>query len=133
LKNGIKSVFFKIFNFQFFSVSSMGADTNGMFFYSRTKGRLEDELLRMDFDKLSIYRPGLLLAQREEFRIGEFFAQNIGSVLNFALVGPLLKYRAIPVETVAKAMVNDFEQFWVDQQKMKKIYENDEIFKMAEK
>jgi hypothetical protein len=111
----------------------MGADTNGMFFYSRTKGRLEDELLGMDFDKLSIYRPGLLLAQREEFRIGEFFAQHVGSVLNFALVGPLQKYKAIPVETVAKAMVNDFEEFWVEKQNLKKIYENDEIFKMAEK
>eukprot|EP01080_Neovahlkampfia_damariscottae_P012254 gene12254-5839_t len=115
----------------FFSVSSMGANANSYFLYPKTKGRLENEILNMNFDKVSIYRPGLLLAQREEFRFGEFIFQNVAKVINFLFVGPLKKYKAIHVETVARAMVNDFEKSWLEEQKLKKIYENDEIFKMA--
>lgn len=55
----------------FHLVSSAGANPNGYFLYPKTKGQVEEELKGMGFPRLSIYRPGFLLAHREEFRMAE--------------------------------------------------------------
>jgi len=59
----------------------------------------------LDFDSISIYRPGLLIGSREEVRTGELLGQNIYPVLiNPLLRGRLRKYRSINANTLAKAM-----------------------------
>lgn len=41
-------------------VSSSGANANSFFLYMKTKGQAENELKRLEFPRLSIYRPPLL-------------------------------------------------------------------------
>ncbi|CAG2204982.1 HTATIP2 [Mytilus edulis] len=55
----------------FLLVSSYGAKKDSFFLYPKTKGEVEDELKAINFDNLSIFRPGLLLCDREESRPGE--------------------------------------------------------------
>lgn len=91
---------------QFLSVSSMGANAKSRNFYSRVKGRTEEGLIAIGFQGLHLFRPSLLLGQRDEFRLGEQIATAAMKSLGFLMVGKAAKYRAIPGATVAKAMVN---------------------------
>lgn len=90
---------------RFFAVSALGADPGARLFYNRVKGETEQALGVLGFDTLGIFRPGLLLGPRAEYRFGE----RLGAV-GLALAAPLLiggwrKYRAIPAARVARAMV----------------------------
>lgn len=89
---------------QFLVISSMGADPQSFFAYSRMKGMLETELGNVGFQALQIFRPSLLLGNRKESRLGESATAVLLPPLSFLLVGPLKKYRAIQARTVAQAM-----------------------------
>lgn len=82
-------------------VSSAGANKNAYFLYPKTKGQVEEELTEMDFPKLSIYRPAVLLVDggREESRMGEAILQG--------LLKPLDRKRwfSVDVPMLAKVMV----------------------------
>jgi len=60
---------------EFHLLSALGANPNSWFLYSSTKGRVEESVKSLDFKKLSIYRPGLLLCNREESRPLESWMQ----------------------------------------------------------
>ncbi|HEY4431160.1 MAG TPA: oxidoreductase [Paenibacillus sp.] len=91
---------------QFLTVSSIGANAKSRNFYSRTKGRAEAGLIAIGFPGLHLFRPSLLLGQREEFRLGERVAAGLMKTLDFIKVGKAAQYRAIAGTTVARAMVN---------------------------
>lgn len=91
----------------FYLVSAMGADSKSPFFYSRVKGDLERHLRLLEYDYLSIYRPSLLMGEREDNRLGESIGIKLAGVVNPFLSGSLAKYKAIKAENVAKAMVNE--------------------------
>ena len=90
---------------QFLLVSSVGADAAAKNFYLKTKGQLEQEIGKLGFKALHVFRPSLLLGKREEFRLGERIAMATLPLLNFAMAGRLRRYRAIPAASVGKAMV----------------------------
>ena len=89
----------------FIIISAMGASEKAAAYYSRVKGKLEQELIKLEFKRLSIIRPSLLTGDREEFRLGEKVGEAVLKVMNPILVGPLKKVRSIPAEQVARAMV----------------------------
>lgn len=91
---------------QFLAVSSMGANVKSRAFYSRTKGKLENGLGSIGFQGLHLFRPSLLLGDREESRPGERVAAIVMKALDFAMVGKAAKYRAVPAAKVARAMMN---------------------------
>ncbi|MBE7439768.1 MAG: oxidoreductase [Spirochaetales bacterium] len=90
---------------RFFIVTAMGADKNSSIFYNRTKGELEEELSKLNFQELHIFRPSLLLGQRQEFRLGERLAGSLLSELSLVFQGPLKKYKPIQARSVARAML----------------------------
>ena len=88
-------------------VTSLGSDSNSANFYLKSKGMLEDKITKIDFDSISIHRPGLLIGARNEIRLGEFIGQKIFPYfIDPFLMGNLRKYRSIKGDTLAKAMVN---------------------------
>ncbi len=89
---------------QFILVTAMGTDTNSAIFYNKVKGETEQHVAALNYDTFIIVRPSLLLTNRTEFRLGEWVAQLVMKYTRFLYVGPLKKVKAIPVETVAKAM-----------------------------
>jgi uncharacterized protein YbjT (DUF2867 family) len=91
---------------QFLLVSSMGANAKSGVFYSRLKGETEEALAALNLPTLLIFRPSLLLGDRQEFRFGERAAMALTPVINPLLVGSMRKYRGIHARTVAQAMVN---------------------------
>ncbi|ASA25456.1 NAD(P)H-binding protein [Paenibacillus donghaensis] len=91
---------------QFLAVTAMGASAKSRNFYIRTKGRAEEGLIAADFQGLHLFRPSLLLGQREEFRLAERISTVVMKALDFMLVGKLARYRAVSDKVVARAMVN---------------------------
>ncbi len=90
---------------QYLVVSAIGADAKSSNFYLHLKGSMEAAIHALPYVSLHIFRPSLLLGNREEKRKGEKLAQSIMPALSFMLPGSLKKYRAIDAADVAKAML----------------------------
>lgn len=89
----------------FLVISAMGADENSKMFYNRTKGEMEKAVVAQNIKNTYLFQPSLIAGDREEKRFYENVAKKAMKVLNYALVGPLKKYRSIHPEIIAKAMV----------------------------
>ncbi|MBU8878146.1 NAD-dependent epimerase/dehydratase family protein [Bacillus sp. FJAT-29790] len=92
---------------QFLVISAMGANKNSRIFYSSVKGQLEAKLKMLELRGLKIFRPSLLLGNREEFRLGEKAAEGMSKVLPFMFIGPIKKYKPISAFVVATAMYQE--------------------------
>ena len=90
-------------------VSALGADSRSTIFYNAVKGQMEDEILRLNFEKTVIVRPSLLLGDRNETRIGESIAQVVNKLIGWLMIGPLKKYKGIPATNVAKTMLHQIK------------------------
>ncbi len=95
---------------KFLIVSAVGANENSSNFYLKLKGKTENSLKHFPFESLSIFQPSVLNGNRKENRPAEKIAQTIMDLLSFLLLGPLIKYRAIGADNVAKAMVYESKQ-----------------------
>jgi uncharacterized protein YbjT (DUF2867 family) len=84
-------------------VSSVGADADSRFFYTKMKGELDRAVQPLGFKGLHILRPGPLAGLREEPRGGEKFSRALIGAFNS--LGLFMKYRPIQGEEVAKVMV----------------------------
>jgi uncharacterized protein YbjT (DUF2867 family) len=114
---------------QFILVSSLGADSGSAVFYSRTKGQLEQALMKLKYKTLIIFRPSILLGNRKEKRTGEAVGRFAAEKLSFLFAGPLAKYKGTPVSLLARIMIQQANKA----QPRLRIIENDEIFVIAEK
>ena len=102
----------------FMYLSSLASTTKTKNIYLKNKGEAEEALKNLNFSRLSIIRPSLMLGYRNKFRLGEFIGQLIFKNLSFLFQGSLKQYRAIDSKNVAKAMVyiskNDFKDIYFD-------------------
>ncbi|GAB3508193.1 oxidoreductase [Emticicia fontis] len=94
LENGAK---------QYMIVTAMGADAKSLFYYNRVKGDIEKALSDLHYSTLLIFRPSLLLGERNDSRAGEGFATIIMNTFSFLIPK---RYKAIKGETVANAMLD---------------------------
>ena len=86
-------------------ITAMGANEQSGIYYNRVKGKLEQALIELGLQRLSIIRPSLLVGQRKEFRFGEKLGETVLKLTKPLLVGPLKRIRAIDAAQVAKAMI----------------------------
>lgn len=86
-------------------VTAVGAAAGSPVFYNRVKGETERDLRALGFERLSIFRPSLLLGARAEHRRGEAIGAQVMPLLSPLLAGPLSMYKAIPARDVALAML----------------------------
>jgi uncharacterized protein YbjT (DUF2867 family) len=87
---------------QFLLVSSVGANSKGGNFYIKLKGEVEDRVQSISIPSVSIFRPSMLLGKRTESRPMEGIVQAMSKSLSVLFPS---KYKPIPAEDVAKAMV----------------------------
>ncbi|MHA7001963.1 NAD-dependent epimerase/dehydratase family protein [Aeromonas schubertii] len=86
-------------------VSSLGANPGSPFLYPHTKGEMEQALHAMEWERLVVVRPGMLLGDRPRPRRSEQISQRIYPFIAPLLRGPLARFRAIEAHRVARAMV----------------------------
>jgi len=87
-------------------ITSLGANPQSRFLYTRVKGELEQALRGLGFPALTILRPSLIVGNRPEHRLGETLAEVCLLLSRPVLVGSLKKYRAVEAATIARAMVS---------------------------
>ena len=110
----------------FIYVSSMGANPKASGKYLKNKGQVEEELKKLNFSKLAIIRPSLLVGNRKSFRLGEIIFTPIMNTLSIFAFGSLKKYKPIKIENVVKATL------YISKNESKKIiFESDELEKIA--
>ena len=84
-------------------VSAIGATTNSMFFYARTKGEVEKDIQQIGFCSLTICRPSIIAGERSETRIAE------GAVLAISrALAPILpkKFHINPASVIAASLLD---------------------------
>jgi uncharacterized protein YbjT (DUF2867 family) len=86
-------------------VTALGADAGSSIFYNRVKGEVEAGLSGLGIRELHLFRPSLLLGEREERRLAEGIGMALAKPLSALMVGPLARYRAIDGADVARAML----------------------------
>jgi uncharacterized protein YbjT (DUF2867 family) len=86
------------------NVSSVGANINGGF-YLKTKAEMENGTEEFFPETVYHFRPGLLVGKRSEFRPAEKVAFGVMKVLDPLLAGSSSKYRSMPADKLARAMV----------------------------
>ncbi len=112
----------------FVVISAMGADANSSIFYNRTKGEMEQDVMEKNIPNIYIFRPALIVGDREEKRFFEKVATHAFKLINFILVGNLKKYRSVKSENIAKAMMH-VSNFWYSDS----IIKSDKINQLAAK
>lgn len=90
---------------QFFYISSKGANSKSLFFYNKTKGQIEEDLIKVGFPALHIFRPSVLLGKRIEFRFLESIAKGFLKIFNFLMIGFLKEVKGMPANLLAKTMI----------------------------
>ena len=93
--NGARSVFI---------VTAVGANAGSSVFYVRTKGEVERDILALDFEHTHIFRPSMILGERDEDRPRERLIIAIWGVLNPLLFGPVSQYRGLTGNEIAHAI-----------------------------
>ena len=106
----------------FVYVSSLGANPNSSSSYLKNKGQVEEELNKINFPKLAVVRPSILLGDRKLFRLGERISIFAMKALSIFFLGSLKKYKPIEAQNVAKAMVAI-----VQNHDQKKVFESNEL------
>jgi len=88
-------------------ISAIGANKKSSNFYLKTKGLLEESIKLLAYDNVSILRPGHILANKNSIS-KDFLVWTIDiftKILNFFLIGPMRKYRAIEIDKLSNFMV----------------------------
>jgi uncharacterized protein YbjT (DUF2867 family) len=86
------------------NVSSVGASLKSNF-YLRTKAEMENGTEKFFPGKTFNFRPSFLVGKRKEYRFAEKVAFVFMKLLDPVLTGSSKKYRSMPTDILAKAMV----------------------------
>jgi uncharacterized protein YbjT (DUF2867 family) len=95
-KNGVKIML---------NISSVGANIKGGF-YLKTKAEMETGTEKFFPGTVFHFRPGFLVGKRKDFRLAEKIAFGVMKAIDPVLPGSFKKYRSMPVNKLAKAMVS---------------------------
>ena len=87
----------------FVLVSAAGATTQSKLFYNRMKGALEEAVKKLNFPRLLIFQPSVLIRSNND-RGGENLSVKTINFLN--KLGILKRYRPMPTEILAEKMLS---------------------------
>ncbi|MCF8273034.1 MAG: NAD(P)H-binding protein [Flavobacteriaceae bacterium] len=109
----------------FVVISALGANKKSKLFYNRTKGRMEEDVLRQKIKNTYILQPSLITGNRSEIRFAEKVAKIFMAVLNPFLIGNLKKYQSIHAKNIVNTMIwlvnNDYKSGRIPSNEIQKI------------
>ena len=89
-------------------ISSVMADKNSLNHYLKIKGKMEEEIKKLSFNKINIFRPSHLLGEREN-KIGldvQIF-EKVTNIFGQVLPSQLKDFKNVEARTLAKNMVTE--------------------------
>ena len=88
-------------------LGSVGANHLSRSFYLRTKGELQNALIELKFDRLSIFQPSMILTPTNRYGFLQGLTLAIWPMLNFLLLGSLRQFRGVKVKTLGLAIAHN--------------------------
>jgi uncharacterized protein YbjT (DUF2867 family) len=88
-------------------LSAVGANPDSSSLYLRTKGELEQALKDLDFERLSVFQPSMILTPTNRYGLSQALILALWPRLDPLLRGGWRKYRGIPVATLGAAMARN--------------------------
>ena len=88
-------------------LGAVGADSKSRAFYLRVKGELEEALVALNFERLSLFQPSMILTPTNRYGIQQALTLTLWPGLSRLLIGPLRKYRGVRVEALGAAMAKN--------------------------
>ena len=88
-------------------VSAVGVKEGSLNTYMDIKGKVENEIIKLEFESTNFFRPGHLQGKASSEKWDTAVADFFSKIMDVFLVGPFTKFKSIEGDSVAKAMVND--------------------------
>lgn len=88
-------------------LSSVGVGSGSRSFYLRTKGELEDGLRALEFRRLSLFHPSMILTPTNRYGLSQAITLKAWPWLKPVLRGSMRKLRGIEVHTLGEAMAQN--------------------------
>lgn len=85
-------------------LSSVGINSKSSNFFLRTKGELVDELKKLDFNRLSIFQPSMIITPTNRYGFSQALVLKFWPIIDKLFLGSLQKYKGIKVEDLGKAI-----------------------------
>ena len=86
-------------------ISAVAADSNSWNYYLKTKGMLEEEIIKLGFESINIFQPGHLTGNK--LRLDILLADLISLIFDRFLIGSLRKFRSISAKKLSAAVVKN--------------------------
>ncbi len=88
-------------------LSSVGADAQSRSFFLRSKGELNDALRALNFKRLSLFQPSMIITPNNRYGFSQAVTLAVWPTLSRIMIGPLSKFRGIAVSDLGTAMANN--------------------------
>lgn len=88
-------------------LGSLGASSQSRSFYLRVKGELQDDLRALNFERLSLFQPSMILTPTNRYGLSQAITLFVWPLLAPLLIGPLRKMRGISVDQLGCAIANN--------------------------
>ncbi len=95
----------------FVLISSFGANKDSKIFYSKMKGKLEAQVLKLDFNRTIIFQPPSLIRPNSD-RNGEIIGMKV--IRFFNNFGIFKSFEPLHVTDLAKAMIQSVKQLSIE-------------------
>ncbi len=103
-------------------LGSVGSNSRSCSFFLRTKGELQDGLRALDFERLSLFQPSMILTPTNRYGLSQALTLAVWPYLTPVLAGGLRIYRGIRVDMLGRAIANNITKgkvgtevlFWDD-------------------
>lgn len=89
----------------FHYISAVGANASSNNFYTKLKGESEGALEELKLNQLCIYRPAMIIGERQEKRILEKMIGKVSPFIDKLLKDKSLQYHSIEASQLAKSML----------------------------
>ncbi len=88
-------------------LAAVGINAKSSNYYLRSKGELVEELQALNFERLSIFQPSMILTPKNRYSFFQGIILKVWPWLKPLLFGSLRKYRGIPVHQLGQAMAKN--------------------------
>ncbi|MFT5170393.1 MAG: hypothetical protein ACI9BD_000160 [Candidatus Marinamargulisbacteria bacterium] len=88
-------------------LSAIGATSKSASFYLRIKGELEDGLKALNFNRLSLFHPSMILTPTNRYGLSQQIVLKTWPILTPFFMGPLRKIRGIKVDILGAAIAKN--------------------------
>jgi uncharacterized protein YbjT (DUF2867 family) len=88
-------------------LSAVGANAAALSFYLRSKGELNDALIALKFERLSIFQPSMILTPLNRYGVMQALTLAIWPKLDWLLIGRLQSFRGVTSTDLGLAMARN--------------------------